>query len=186
MKINYKKLNPLGFHLLKLLQDAVIRLIILYGGSSSGKTYSVAQLILIITLYDGENTLVMRKVGASISKTIYEDFKVAAKQLGISGLFRFKDGVKQVVCISNGAKIDFCGLDDPEKIKGISNYKRVILDEWSEFDSEDYKQVRKRLRGKLGQQIITTFNPIKETHWIKKEVFDIEKWHDIPMCVNLS
>lgn len=61
MKINYKKLNPLGFHLLKLLQDAVIRLIILYGGSSSGKTYSVAQLILIITLYDGENTLVMQQ-----------------------------------------------------------------------------------------------------------------------------
>lgn len=55
-----------------------------------------------------------------------------------------------------------------EKIKGISNYKRVILDEWSEFDSEDYKQVRKRLRGKLGQQIITTFNPIKETQLDKK------------------
>lgn len=186
MQINYKKLNPLGFHLLKLLQDTAIRLIILFGGSSSGKSYSVAQLILIMTLWDGENTIVMRKVGASISKTIYEDFKVAAKQLGIFSLFKFKDGVRQIVCISNGAKIDFGGLDDPEKIKGISNYKRVVLDEWSEFDSEDYKQVRKRLRGKEGQQIITTFNPIKETHWIKKEVFDVEKWHDVSMDIEIA
>ena len=186
MQINFKKLNPIGFHLLKLLQDTAIRLIILFGGSSSGKSYSVAQLILIMTLWDGENTIVMRKVGASISKTIYEDFKVAAKQLGIFNLFKFKDGVRQIVCIPNGAKIDFGGLDDPEKIKGISNYKRVVLDEWSEFDSEDYKQVRKRLRGKEGQQIITTFNPIKETHWIKKEVFDVEKWHDVPMEIEIA
>lgn len=186
MRINYKKLNPLGFHLLKLLQDAAIRLIILYGGSSSGKSYSVAQMVLIMTLWDGENTIVMRKVGATISKTIYEDFKVASKQLGIASLFKFKDVVRQIVCLSNGAKIDFGGLDDPEKIKGISNYKRVVLDEWSEYTSEDYKQVRKRLRGKRGQQIITTFNPIKETHWIKKEVFDIEKWHDVPMEIEIA
>lgn len=171
---------------MKFLQDTAIRLIILFGGSSSGKSYSVAQLILIMTLFDGENTLVMRKVGASISKTIYEDFKVAAKQLGIFSRFKFKDGVKQIICLSNGAKIDFGGLDDPEKIKGISNYKRVVLDEWSEFESEDFKQVRKRLRGKVGQQIITTFNPIKETHWIKKEIFDVEQWHDVPMDVVIA
>lgn len=186
MKINYKKLNPLGFHLLKLLSDPSIRLIILYGGSSSGKTYSVAQLILIMTLYEGENSLVMRKVGASISKSIYEDFKVASRQLNIFNLFKFKDGVRQIVCLTNDARIDFGGLDDPEKIKGISNYKRVVMDEWSEYDEEDFKQVRKRLRGKVGQQIITAFNPIKETHWIKKNVFDVEKWHDVPMEIDLN
>lgn len=186
MQINFKKLNPVGFHLLKLLQDPTIRLIVLYGGSSSGKSYSAAQLILIMTLYDGENTLVMRKVGASINKTIYEDFKVSARQLGIFGMFKFKDGVRQIVSLTNGAKIDFGGLDDPEKIKGISNYKRVFMDEWSEYESEDFKQVRKRLRGKVGQQIITAFNPIKETHWIKKEIFDVEKWHEIPMELTIS
>ena len=79
MVINYKKLNPNGFYLLKYLNDETIRFIILYGGSSSGKSYSVAQTILIQTLQDGENTLVMRKVGASILKTIYEDYKVAAR-----------------------------------------------------------------------------------------------------------
>lgn len=184
MIVNYKKLNPNGFYLLKYLQDILIRFIILYGGSSSGKSYSVAQTILIQTLQDGENTLVMRKVGASIQKTIYEDYKVAAKGLGIDHLFRFQQNA--IKCLYNGAKIDFSGLDDPEKIKGISNYKRVHLEELSEFDEPDLKQIRKRLRGKVGQQIICTFNPVSETCWIKKKLFDTEKWHDIPMTVEIA
>ena len=184
MVINYKKLNPNGFYLLKYLNDETIRFIILYGGSSSGKSYSVAQTILIQTLQDGENTLVMRKVGASILKTIYEDYKVAAAGLGISHLFKFQQNT--IKCLTNGAKIDFSGLDDPEKIKGISNYKRVQLEEWSEFEHPDFKQLRKRLRGKKGQQIICTFNPISESHWIKKEFIDKDKWHDVPMSVTIA
>lgn len=89
MIVNHKKLNPNAFYLLKYLNDATIRFIILYGGSSSGKSFSVAQAVLIQTLQDGENTLVMRKVGASISKTIYEDYKVAVSLLGISQYFKF-------------------------------------------------------------------------------------------------
>ncbi|MBQ9524798.1 MAG: PBSX family phage terminase large subunit [Bacteroidaceae bacterium] len=181
MVVNYKKLNPNGFYCLQFYNDETIRYIVLYGGSSSGKSYSVAETILIQTIYDGENTLVMRKVGASILKTIYEDFKVAAKTLCIDKLFRFTQN--SIRCIYNGAKIDFSGLDDPEKIKGISNYKRVQLEEFSEFEIEDFKQIRKRLRGKRGQQIIMTFNPISEMHWIKKDYLDKEKLHDIPMEV---
>lgn len=180
MVVNYRKLNPNGFYCLQYFNDETIRFIVLYGGSSSGKSYSVAQTVLIQTLYDGENTLVMRKVGASILKTIYED-KVAAKTLCIDKMFRFTQN--SIRCIYNGAKIDFSGLDDPEKIKGISNYKRVQLEEFSEFDIEDFKQIRKRLRGKKGQQIIMTFNPISEMHWIKRDYLDKEKLHEIPMKV---
>lgn len=186
MKINFKKLNPVGFYLMMFLQDLTIRFIILFGGSSSGKSYSVAQIILIFTLWEGSNTLVMRKVGASIRDSIYQDFKTAADQLGITNLFRFSDGVKTITCLSNGARIVFKGLDDSEKIKGLSSFKRVVLDEESEFEEEDYKQIRKRLRGMVGQQIITTFNPIKETHWIKTQIFDKEKWHDIPKTVEIA
>ena len=186
MEINPKKLNPVGFHLMKLMQDITIRFIILFGGSSSGKTYSVAQMVLIFTLWEGTNTLVMRKVGASIKDSIYQDFVTAASQLGISKMFKFYDGVKTIKCLTNGARIVFKGLDDSEKIKGLSSFKRVVMDEWSEFDEEDFKQIRLRLRGMEGQQIICTFNPIKETHWIKKKLFDTQKWHDVPMEIEIS
>lgn len=186
MEINPKKLNPVGFHLMKLMQDITIRFIILFGGSSSGKTYSVAQMVLIFTLWEGTNTLVMRKVGASIKDSIYQDFVTAASQLGISKMFKFQDGIKTIKCLTNGARIVFKGLDDSEKIKGLSSFKRVVMDEWSEFDEEDFKQIRLRLRGMEGQQIICTFNPIKETHWIKKKLFDTQKWHDVPMEIQIA
>lgn len=186
MILNYKLFNPLGFHLLKLMQDKSLRNIILFGGSSSGKTYSMAQCGLILTMWEGANMLVMRKVGASIRDTVYQDFKTAADQLGITDLFKFNDGNKIITCIANKARIVFKGVDDSEKIKGLSSFKRIVLDEWSEFLEEDYKQIRLRLRGMEGQQIIFTFNPIKETHWIKKKVFDKQKWHDVPMTVELA
>lgn len=183
MVVNSKKLNPNAFYLLQYMQDVSLRYIVLYGGSSSAKSFSVAQSILIMTLFDGENTLVMRKVGASISKTIYEDFRVAVRTLGLTDSFKF---VQNCCRCDNGARIDFTGLDDSEKVKGISNYKRVCLEELSEFELTDWKQIRKRLRGKQGQQIISTFNPIKESHWIKKDFFDLEKWHDVPMSVTIG
>ncbi len=186
MVINYKKLNPLGFHLLKLFQDTNIRQIILYGGSSSGKSYSVAQVFLLLLLNEGKNMLVMRKVGASIKDSIYESFRAAAEQLGISDYFQFKDGIKVIKCIENGARIIFKGLDDSEKIKGLESIKRVFMDEWNEYEERDYKQMKLRLRGMKGQQLVFAFNPIKETHWIKKNVFDKEEWHDVPMEVELG
>lgn len=183
MVINYRKINPNGFYLLQYLNDPSLRYVFMYGGSSSGKSFSFAQVLLIYTLYDGENTLVMRKVGASIIKTIYEDFKVACRILGLGDYFTFR---QNVIRCTNGARIDFTGLDDPEKIKGISNYKRVLLEELTEFDLQDFKQIRKRLRGKAGQQILASWNPISATHWIKSEVFDRERWHDVPMVCTIG
>lgn len=169
---------------MKYLQDASLRFIILYGGSSSAKSFSIAQAILIMTLQDSENTKVFRKVGAALKDSIYEAFKEASKTLNVYHLFDFKE--RRIVCKFNGAKITFSGLDDSEKIKGLENYKRVFLEEFSDFEHGDFKQIRKRLRGKHGQQIICSFNPIKITHWIKKEIFDKDKWHDIPMEVTLG
>ena len=176
--------NPLAYWLISYLNDESKRFVILWGGSSSGKTYSLAQTCVLMTMFDGENTLIYRKVGATIKDSIYEDFKVAIRQLKLTSCFEFKD--RKIVCIINGARIDFKGLDDSEKIKGISNYKRVCLDELSEFLYDDFRQIRKRLRGKKGQQIIVTFNPIRETHWIKTEIFDKEEWHDVPMEVYIN
>lgn len=172
-------LNPNGFHLIRYVSDPSFRHIIMYGGSSSAKSYSVAQIILCLTMTEASKTLVMRKVGAHILDTIYQDFKTAASQLQINGYFTFKDGLKRVDCI-NGAQIVFKGLDDPEKIKGISSFKRIVLDEWSEFTKDDDDQLNLRLRGREGQQKIYTFNPISEDHWIKKEIFDKEEWEEQP------
>lgn len=183
--IGEKLLSPNGWWLSQYMFDLAIRFIVLYGGSSSAKSYSVAQMFILAAYSEQTNHLVMRKVGASIEKTVYADFRSAVNGIdGMADKVRFKQN--SIVFVETGTRIDFCGLDDPEKIKGISNYKRVFLDELSEFEEEDFKQIRLRLRGMEGQQIVAAFNPISEEHWIKKKLFDIEQWHDIPMRVTLS
>ena len=184
MKLDRELFSPNAFWLWRYTLDKSVRFIVLYGGSSSGKSFSVAQFFSILAFYEGCNMLVMRKVGASIEKTIYADFRAAINGIdGLAECCRFK---QNSIVFNDGGKIDFSGLDDPEKIKGISQYKRVFLDELSEYDETDFKQIRLRLRGQEGQQIVAAFNPISEEHWIKKKWFDRETWHDIPMALTIG
>lgn len=184
MKLERELFSPNAFWLWRYTLDKSVRFIVLYGGSSSGKSFSVAQFFAILAFYEGCNMLVMRKVGASIEKTIYSDFKAAINGIeGLAECCRFK---QNSIVFNDGGKIDFSGLDDPEKIKGISQYKRVFLDELSEYDEQDFKQIRLRLRGQEGQQIVAAFNPISEEHWIKKKWFDRETWQDIPMALTIG
>lgn len=184
MKLERELFSPNAFWLMKYTRDPSVRFIVLYGGSSSGKSFSVAQFFAILAFYERCSMLVMRKVGASIEKTIYADFKAAVNAIdGLSEYCRFK---QNSIVFRNGGKVDFSGLDDPEKIKGISQYKRVFLDELSEYDESDFKQIRLRLRGMEGQQIVAAFNPISEEHWIKKKWFDKETWHELPMQLTIS
>jgi hypothetical protein len=160
------------FFILKAaFNNPLLRFIYVYGGSSASKTYSVVQLLVYNMLRDPtETAMVLRKYSVDIDDTIYADFKDVLKRWGLTHLFKIQK--HYIECRVTGAFVKFRGLDDSEKIKGISGFKRIILEEISQFDQSDLKQIRKRLRGKKGQQIIGIFNPITEEHWIKKEIFD--------------
>lgn len=171
LNLSYKLFNPNFYHLITSLQNDSLRYIYLYGGSSSAKSFSCSQAFLLECLSGGNNTLVFKKVGASIKDSIYKSFVEASKSLHIDVLFKFK--INRIECF-NGSYIVFKGLDESEKIKGLDSFKYVLCEECSDLDFSDFKQIRKRLRGRPGQKIITTFNPISSEHWIKTQVFDKE------------
>lgn len=165
--------NNLYWHLRQAFDNLLIRFIWVYGGSSASKTYSVVQLQIVKMLEGkGENALVMRKYGTDILDSIYADFKNVISEWGLTHHFKIQQNY--IECLLTGSYVRFRGLDDSEKVKGISQFKRIILEEVSQFDEADLKQIRKRLRGKIGQQIIGIFNPISEDHWIKVNIFDKE------------
>jgi PBSX family phage terminase large subunit len=153
----------------------------LRGGSSAAKTYSVVQAILIDVIENKSNYMVLRKYGSDIEDSIFADFKGQIEDYNLGRFFRV---VKNKISCINGAYIRFRGLDDSEKIKGLARIKRVILEELTQFEHEDFKQVRKRLRGVAGQQIIGMFNPINEQHWINSKIFEAETWHDVERMVD--
>jgi PBSX family phage terminase large subunit len=182
---NKKLFNKIFWELKEASEENNIRYIWIYGGSSASKTFSQVQLTIFKMVQERNyNTMVMRKVSNDIKDSIFADFKGIISDWGLNNEFV----IQQNFIINNvtGSYTRFRGLDDSEKVKGISRFKKVVLEEVNQFDEVDFKQIRKRLRGITGQQIVGIFNPISEDHWIKKNVFDVDKWVDLPSKIALK
>lgn len=178
MKINFSKklFTPVYWHMEKYMADEKIRYILIYGGSSAAKTYSMVQRVCVDSIRERDNVMVLRKYGSDIEDSIYSDFTGIIDTWGLGSVFsNYKNKIKNMF----QGYIRFRGLDDSEKIKGISRFKRVIMEEMNQFTHEDFKQIRKRLRGRPGQQIIGLWNPVSEEHWIKTEVIDKQTWREL-------
>lgn len=175
MKFNFNPelFNDIYWLLTADFDNEAIRYIFLYGGSSASKTYTVVQILVVRLLYLKENTMVLRKYGVDIKDSIYSDFVGIINDWGLQEYFKIQ--INYIECLLTGSYIRFRGLDDSEKIKGLARFKRVVYEEISQGDEVDLKQIRKRLRGMPGQQIIGLFNPISEDHWLKEKIFDKAK-----------
>jgi len=177
ISLDWKLFNPIYRHIRDAMQNQDIRYIFIMGGSSAAKSYSIGQANTIDVMQSKKNCLAMRKYSVDLSDSIYTDFKVIGE-----GFNRFTNNFEfQINKINIGtSKIRFRGLDKSQKIQGIADYKRVYLDEITHFAHEDFKQIRKRLRGRPGQQIIASWNPISVNHWINKKVIELEQWETLP------
>jgi phage terminase large subunit len=155
---------------------------IFYGGSSSGKSYFLAQRCVLDVLKGGRNYLITRKVAKNIRKSVFNEIKKAINFFKVRDYFKINETDMVITC-SNGYQILFVGLDDVEKVKSITPEKEVITDIWqeeaTENDEEDDKQLDKRLRGiaRVKKRKIKSFNPIYQTHWIYKNHF-AGKWDE--------
>ena len=173
MNIDPKLFNPLYWHILSALRDDNIRFIYVKGGSSAGKTYSITQALCIDSLQRHYNSMVLRKVSSDIKDTVFNDFKEVTTKLNED--VRLFDVQLNNIKVLN-SNIRFRGLDKPEKIKGLSSYKKIYANETTSMTFADWKELKRRLRGRRGQQIIADWNPIDRNHWLKKKVIDNEKW----------
>ena len=149
---------------------------IFYGGSSSGKSFFLAQRCVYDMLRGGHNYLCIRKVARYIRKSIFNEITKAIASFGVKELVQVNSS-DMVITFPGGWQILFAGLDDVEKIKSITPAKSVITDIWIEEATEasydDVAQLRKRLRGRaqVSKRIILSFNPVYKTHWIYEEYF---------------
>ena len=155
---------------------------IYYGGSSSGKSYSLAQRTVLDVL-QGRNYLVVRNTQNTIKRSVMNEIIKAIYRFKLGGFFNINKSNLEITCRTNDKQILFAGLDDTEKIKSITPINGVITDIWMEEATEasynDYKQLNKRLRGRTGgipKRMTLSFNPVLKEHWIYKEFFDI--WED--------
>lgn len=155
---------------------------IYFGGSSSGKSFSLAQRTILDVFNGNRNYLIVRNVQSTIRRSCLNEVTKAISNLKLSEYFEVNKTEMVITCTLNDRQILFCGLDDTEKIKSITPKKGVITDIWVEEATEcEYKAVKqldKRLRGisKVTKRLTLSFNPILKDHWLYTEYFDI--WED--------
>lgn len=143
---------------------------ILFGGAGSGKSFSTAQKIIFCCLKNKERILCIRKFRTTIKNSVYRIIDDLISEYGLNSI---ADRNKTDMGFNLGeSEILTSGLDDPEKIKSIHGITRIWIEEATELMEEDFNQLDLRLRGGTGtKQIILTFNPISEDHWINNKFF---------------
>jgi phage terminase large subunit len=162
------------------------RFLVLYGGSGSGKSFGISQKIIYrLITEDNHNILCVRKFGNSLHKSCFALLKGTIQSWGLSNLFQINeaDGKEKIIFKPNGNQIIFSGLDDLEKLKSIYAVSSIWVEEASEVDEADFRELNRRMRGYEGKnkngtkkymQFMISFNPISQLHWLKKRFYDID------------
>ncbi len=172
--ISKKVFNEVYLH---SLEDTT-RTQIFFGGSSSGKSFFIlAQRVIWDLIKGGRNYLILRNVARYSRISTFNEVKKGIEYWKVGYLFKVLESTMTITNMNNGYQIIFGGLNDVEKLKSITPEKGVITDiiieEATETQYEDIKQLAKRLRGKSEKKkrLVLLFNPILKSHWIYKEYF---------------
>lgn len=177
-KINISIKNPsrvFNKHIFDKLNDYSTFTEVHYGGASSGKSHGVIQKVVYKACQNWKHPrkiLFLRKVGATVYDSIFEDVKQCLESWGLLDSCKVNNSAYRIE-LPNGAQFIFKGLDNPEKIKSIKGVSDVVMEEASEFTLDDYTQLTLRLRDKKHKykQIYLMFNPVSKVNWTYNAFF---------------
>ena len=131
--------------------------------------------------YKNANTLVVRKVFRTLKDSCYSDLRWAIHRFKVDAYWEFKESPLEITYKPTGQKILFRGFDDPLKITSISVSVGSLCFCWIEEAYEitneaAFNMLDESIRGiveePLFKQIILSFNPWNEKHWLKARFFD--------------
>lgn len=151
------------------------------GGYGSGKSYNIAEKIILECLAKQTLVLVVRETYKSIKESCFSLLKQNVKNMGLlsSSNSKKRDRYKVRVLKSpfemifpNGSRIIFSGCDDPDKLKSIQDVGIVWLEECSEIKYAVYKELQGRLRTpNRTMHFILSCNPVGRENWVYRHFF---------------
>jgi phage terminase large subunit len=142
------------------------RFVINCGGTRSGKTYSILQVLIVKALQtdDPLTISIVRKTLPSLKKSVLRDFINILETLGLYNEINHNKS-DNIYRLGN-CVFEFFSIDNAQKYRG-SKRDILYLNEATEFDFEDVFQLQIRTTG----QIFLDYNPSLESGWI----YDIEE-----------
>ena len=150
--------------------------LIVYGGAGAGKSYSIADKLLLQPIYQPDRplkALVIRQTFPSLRTTALEILQKRAETLKIPFKLNKSDWTAYVANL----KIIFLSLhhrEDYNKLKSQTDIDFVWLNEVTELREDDYEEILRRVRGGQSKfdQVISDFNPVGRHSWVYKRFFD--------------
>lgn len=142
---------------------------------NSGKSVFASQKVLSrLTSEHRHRFLCIRKVANTLRSSVYQRFYDLILEWGLMPEFEINKTEMRFTHTPTGNEILMVGLDDVEKLKSIEGVTSIWIEEATELTEADFDQIDLRLRGETAsyKQIILSFNPIDESHWLKKRFFD--------------
>lgn len=151
------------------------RFIHTYGGSGSGKSYCVAQKLIVRLIKEDtlHRFLCVRKTRVTIKKSMFEQVLHILTHWGMRSDFEINLTELSITYKPTGSQFVMVGLDDPEKLKSIVGVTGIWIEEATQLEEKDFNELNRRLRGitKYYKQIVFSYNPIDAGHWIVKRFF---------------
>jgi phage terminase large subunit len=152
------------------IERAIKPIVVSLGGAGSGKSYSMAQLIIMKFINEDDKMIgICRKTFPALRITAY---KLVVDLLMDYGYYSRCDHNKSEHTIKyHNNMLYFFSLDDPEKVKSLDlNY--LWIEEATELSWEDFLILRMRMRRKSidgkSNQVYLTLNPIDQENWVAK------------------
>ena len=164
-------------------------------GSRASKKSSTQSLKVITEIIENPNInwLVVRKVERTLRDSCYAQLKWAIHRLKVDNFFKCSTSPLEITYKPTGQKILFRGLDDPLKVTSITvevgSLCRLWIEEAYEITSEEaFDRLDESIRGQLPKgmyhQVVLTFNPWSDRHWLKKRFFDELSKNVLAMTTN--
>lgn len=154
------------------------RYLVLCGGSGSGKSWFVAQKLLLRILRAEEKGkthgfLCLRQSGTYVKLSVFKLFCDLVRNCDIHCKINETD---MRLTFPGGSFIVCKGLDDIQKLKSIEGITGVWLEEAIEFTKDEFLELDRRIRAVTNTyvQIILSFNPNVYVHWIRDLFFSGE------------
>ncbi len=156
----------------------IYRYEIYFGSRGSGKSLNFARKVITdLSTIPGRNLLCLRKTQISAGDSQWAELKKAIKFLfkgSANTVWRCVDSPRPHATCINGNKILFISMEDAENAKSITFEDGDLTDIWVEeatdFENmDDLITVNNSLRSMTQPvRLCLTFNPVLETHPIKK------------------
>lgn len=175
--------------------QSTARRVLFYGSKGSGKSYSVADKLLIQPGIQSQiakkdiwlKTVVIRQSLPSLKRSCIELLQERADLFKIPYHLNKSDYIAEYGPASKKSKIIFIGLDDAkayQKLQSITNVDIVWIEELPEVTERVYENADLILRGGKGlyKQFIGTFNPVSIGSWVFNRWWErkADKIHIIP------